>query len=68
MKKESPSPTEVLENRILVTTDELKVLCGNCGRSVALKIGNEAKARVSVGRRVFWSVPKITEYLKKVAE
>lgn len=68
MKKESPSPTEVLENRILVTTDELKILCGNCGRSVALKIGNEAKARVSVGRRVFWSVPKITAFLERTAE
>lgn len=56
------------ENRILVTTEELMMLCGGCGRSAAIQIGKAASARVSVGRRVFWSVPKITEYLKKVAE
>ena len=56
------------KNVLLVTTEELMRMCGGCGRSAATKIGTEAKARVNVGRRVFWSVPKINAYIQKVAE
>ncbi len=57
-----------LENRILVTTEELMTLCGCCGRKAALQIGTSAQARVNVGRRVFWNVAKINSYLQKAAE
>lgn len=48
--------------KILVTTEELKSLL-SCGRVSALKIGNVAKARVDVGRRVLWNTDKIRQYL-----
>ena len=66
--KITDSVKSTVGNRILVTTEELRELRGGCGRQAATRIGEAASARVSVGRRVFWSVPKITEYLKKVAE
>lgn len=55
-------------NRILITTEELKDFCGGCGRLAAIQIGTAAKARVKVGRRVFWSVQKLIEYTNKIAE
>ena len=53
---------EINTEKILVTTEELKSLL-SCGRVSALKIGNVAKARVDVGRRVLWNTDKIRQYL-----
>ena len=50
--------------QLLVTTEDLKTIL-SCGRVSALKIGQEAKARVDVGRRVLWNVEKIQQYLNK---
>lgn len=50
--------------QLLVTTEDLKTIL-SYGRVSALKIGQEAKARVDVGRRVLWNVEKIQQYLNK---
>ena len=55
-------------NRILITTEELRELFGGCGRRAAIQIATAAKARVRVGRRVFWNVQKVIEYTNKIAE
>ena len=68
MKAIYPEHAVATNNRILITTEELKGFCGGCGRRAAIQIGTAAKARVRVGRRVFWSVPKITAFLERTAE
>ena len=39
----------------------------SCGQSTARKIGEEAGARIVIGRRVLYSVNKIQKYLEKMA-
>lgn len=64
MNKTTHSNLEI-NTRLLVTTDELKALLG-CGRSSAVKIGEDAEARISVGRRVLWCRKKIEKYLEQI--
>ncbi|MBQ4536227.1 MAG: hypothetical protein II994_01255 [Lachnospiraceae bacterium] len=52
---------------ILVDTLGLQeMLCA--GRPAAIKIGTEAGARVQAGRRVFWNVKKVQQYLDQISE
>ena len=53
--------------RILVDSSSLKDLCG-CGMATAVKIGNEAGAKVKIGGRVLWRVDKICAYLDSISE
>lgn len=39
----------------------------DCGRTTAVKIGEEAGAKIQIGKRVLWSVNKIQEYLDRNA-
>lgn len=61
MNKTTLSNIEI-SMRLLVTTEELKALLG-CGRASAVKIGEDAGARISVGKRVLWCRSKIEKYL-----
>ncbi len=55
------------EKQMLVDTNGLQeMLCA--GRPAAVKIGTDAKARVQVGKRVFWNVKKIQEYIDSISE
>lgn len=40
----------------------------SCGHATARKIGEQAKARIVIGRRVLYSVPKVQKYLDTLAE
>ena len=40
----------------------------SCGQATAKKIGEEAGARIVIGRRVLYSVSKIQKYIEKMAE
>ena len=51
-----------LGNRILINSKELQSLLG-CGYASAIKLGNDAGAKVNVGRRVFWNKEKVQKYL-----
>lgn len=54
-------------NKVLVDTPELqKALCS--GRATAVKIGTDAGARVQSGRRVFWNVQKVQQYIDSISE
>ena len=44
----------------------MKIL--NCGRFTAEKIGNNAKAKVRIGRRVLWNLKQIQQYLDDISE
>ena len=39
----------------------------SCGRASAVKFGDEAGARIVIGRRVLWSVERINQHLREVA-
>lgn len=52
------------DNSLMVTVDQLQEKL-NCGYQTAVKIGEQAQARIFVGRRVWYSVKKIEEYLYK---
>lgn len=55
------------ENQMLVDTNGLQeMLCA--GRPAAVKIGTDAGARVQSGRRVFWNVRKVQQYIDSISE
>ncbi len=58
---------EANTQKIAVDTKELQsMLC--CGRSTALQIGEEAHARIQIGKRVLWNVAKIQSYMNRLSE
>lgn len=40
----------------------------SCGCATARKIGEQAEARIFIGRRVLYSVSKVQKYLESIAE
>lgn len=40
----------------------------SCGQATAKKIGEEAGARIVIGRRVLYSISKVEKYIEKMAE
>lgn len=53
--------------KLLIDTPELqKILCS--GRAAAVKIGTDAGARVQIGRRVFWNVKKVQQYIDSISK
>lgn len=57
---------ECMENPIMVSVEQLQARL-NCGYKTAVQIGQEAKARVYVGRRVWYNINKVENYLEKIA-
>jgi hypothetical protein len=55
-----------VSQKILINTVELQSML-SCGRSSAVKIGNCARAKVEIGRRVFWNKEKIIKYVDKIS-
>lgn len=53
--------------KILLTTRELQAVL-SCGYSSAVKIGNAAQARVTVGKRVLWCREKIELYVSNISK
>lgn len=57
----------LISNCLAINTNTLmKVL--NCGRYTAIKIGDNAGARISIGKRVLWNIKRIQRYLDDIAE
>lgn len=52
-----------------VLTTDATGLAGmlECGLATATRIGNEAGARIQIGRRVLYKVSKVEEYLNTLA-
>lgn len=57
----------VTPEALLVDTRTLQRITG-CGRDAATKIGNDAGARVRVGKRLLWNVEKIKAYISRISE
>lgn len=53
-------------DKIAITTEELQSML-SCGRSSAVQIGQMAEARIQIGKRVFWNVKKIREYIDLIS-
>lgn len=53
--------------KMLVDTLGLQEMLSS-GRPAAVKIGTEARARVQSGRRVFWNVRKVQQYIDAISE
>lgn len=54
------------ENKLAVDIEKLSAML-SCGNATAKKIGEDAHARVIVGRRVLYSIHKVEEYLNSIA-
>jgi hypothetical protein len=65
MKKTTVSNLNVSQ-KILINTEELQSLL-SCGRVSAVKIGDCAKARVGIGKRVLWNKDKVKKYVDKIS-
>jgi len=55
------------KNKLLVDTNDLKLMLG-CGRTTAVSIGIAAGAKISINRRVLWSIELVKEYINSTAE
>ena len=49
-----------VENR-LMDTDELRAYT-SLGRNSAIKVGNDARAKIKIGNRTLWDKQKIDQY------
>lgn len=65
--RETKNKAKTGNTQILVDTLGLQEILSS-GRPAAVRIGTEAGARVQSGRRVFWNVKKIQQYLDAISE
>lgn len=55
------------KEQITVDIEKLSAML-SCGHATARKIGEQAGARICIGRRVLYSVDKIKQYLVAMSE
>ena len=67
MKATTKNKEILICDKASITTEELMQML-SCGRKTAVEIGTKAKGRISCGRRVLWSVKRVSEYLDTIAE
>lgn len=65
MIKTTNFDNDKLNNEAVNTPSLMKIL--DCGRATAVQIGTDAGAKLCVGRRVLWNLPKIRDYLSKIS-
>ncbi len=65
MKRTNQNNTRcVNENeQLLVDTKTLRKIL-NCGHATAIKIGEQANARIKIGKRVLWSKKAIKDFIE----
>lgn len=54
------------QSKITINTDELQAML-SCGRYSAIQIGEAAEARIQIGKRIFWNVKKVKEYVDAIS-
>ncbi len=57
---------DIDNNTITTNTTGLMKMLG-CGKVTAVKIGMDAEAKVQVGKRVLWNLPKIQKYIDVIS-
>lgn len=55
------------EEIITVDIEKLSAML-SCGRATARKIGEQAEAKICIGRRVLYSVDRVRKYIGDVSE
>lgn len=61
--------TKARKSEYLITVDINKLSAMlSCGHATARKIGEQAGARITIGRRVLYSVEKVRRYLSGLEE
>lgn len=58
--------TVIRESR-LIDTDQLRVYT-NLGRNTAMKLGEDAGAKIKIGKRVLWDKEKLSRYITELTE
>lgn len=53
-------------NAVTVDTLGLQAILG-CGRQTAVKIGEQANAKVTIGHRVLWNREKVQRYIAEIS-
>lgn len=53
--------------QITVDIEKLSAML-SCGRATARKIGEQAEAKICIGRRVLYSVDRVRKYINDVSE
>lgn len=59
-------PEATKRERIAVNTKELQAMLG-CGRKTAVDIGEQAGAKIQIGRRVLWNPIVVKEYIAQIS-
>lgn len=57
---------ESIENPAMIDTAMLQSYL-SCGRPTAVKIGETANAKITLGKRVLWNVKKIDAYFEQIS-
>ncbi len=55
------------DEKITVDIDSLSAML-SCGHATARKIGEQAEARICIGKRVLYSVDRVKKYIKDISE
>jgi hypothetical protein len=58
--------SKITDNTVTIDTKTLTEVL-HCGRVTAVKIGTDAEAKVQVGKRVLWNLPKIQKYIDVIS-
>ena len=63
--RETKSSGHLDGRRLAVNTEDLALMLG-CGKSTAVKVGEKAGAKLKIGKRVLWSIPRVELYLETI--
>ena len=66
MRATTQFPEATKRERIAVNTKELQAMLG-CGRKTAVDIGEQAGAKIQIGRRVLWNSIVVKEYIAQIS-
>ena len=55
------------DEKITVDIDSLSAML-SCGHATARKIGEQAEARICIGKRVLYSVDRVKMYIRDISE
>lgn len=64
--KKPKSTADISQKRLVDTSNLMEML--DCGKHTAIEIGTLARARVCIGRKLFWNVKLIQQYIDSIAE
>lgn len=64
--KSTTSPVDINKKLLVNTKDLMQIL--SCGKPAAIRIGEDAHAKICIGRKILWNVECIKKHLNNIAE